>query len=115
MGKTFPSIVSLLFCLVHGQLAPQLQLTEDEAEYLLVGDNGALANEIREFLQEAQATQNQEEIEAGNIAANLLIDLHMADRENGPVDQTYLDILSNYTEHIDEELLGRLLHWKYNQ
>ncbi len=38
--------------LVYGQLVPQLELNEDEAEYLLLANNGALANEIRDFLSE---------------------------------------------------------------
>lgn len=94
---------SELYQLVYGQLAPVLGLNAQEAEWLL--QNGGLAQEMWAFLQEDQATQDPQEIQAGRIAANILIDLHMANRENGPIDQTYTNALAPYTQHFSEEAL----------
>ncbi len=92
-----------LYDIVHNKLTPSLALTPAEVAFLM--NNGALANEIWQFLQDDQATQDAQEIQAGRIAANILIDLHMANRENGPIDQTYINVLEPYASHFSEEVL----------
>ncbi|HMN90603.1 MAG TPA: AHH domain-containing protein [Saprospiraceae bacterium] len=92
-----------LYDIVHNKLTPSLALTPAEVAFLM--NNGALANEIWQLLQKDQATQDAQEIQAGLIAANILIDLHMANRENGPIDQTYINVLESYASHFSEEVL----------
>lgn len=94
-----------LYSLVYQQLTPALGLTADEAFHLLGEDNGALAQEIKLFLEEAASTQDQAEIEAAQVAANILIDLSMVNRENGPFDSAYQGVMDQYAPLFPEEQL----------
>ncbi|MBX2929421.1 MAG: AHH domain-containing protein [Saprospiraceae bacterium] len=94
-----------LYSLVYQQLTPALGLTADEAFHLLGEDNGALAQEIKLFLEEAASTQDQAEIEAAQVAANILIDLSMVNRENGPFDIAYQGVMDQFAPLFPEEQL----------
>jgi len=86
--------------LVYGQLVPALGLSQDEALYLLLDADSALASQIQQFLQEHGYSYDSQ------TAASFVFRSIHQDVYNGPYNGTFQDILNQYSEYNNDPLFG---------